>query len=1119
MHGTPSRGTMCAMESTGENIQAGAHAQVSAAMAGGRAVVLLGPVGVGKSGACVEVYQQGCDQAGRACYDFIVPNSATARQVTRELLDRSPSGVLVSPRVCTFASLGSRLLARAQVACRSVSSFRRHLLLREIVDDLSQAGSLPTLQSVADTPGLTTSLDRAIAELKRSAIEPDDLARAMQATAARSQSRDLLAVYREYQQRLGEAGLFDVEGQMWQARDCLRNSPPGPSDQPGQADSRGLIIDGFTDFTPTQLEILTLLCARGAELLITLPAPAQDDGRERLWLWTTRTLERLRVSLGERLVEINVPPGEPGELEKLSRVVFDHDQPTVAAPEGLDIIAAAGVDAEVSAIARRVKKLLIDAGAAGPGKIAILARSLGAYRPAIERIFAQHDIPIAPAPIALAEIPVVRFCLALADLPRGNFEFRSVLRIIGSSYFCPGALGDFSAVHVAAAGEAIRRGNVLAGRGAYAKAVERLALQKLSAGASSDQPDQGGDIGPVETGQAGAMLQKLFDLAQAAATPLGLVELIDSLQLRQVAGGLSDRAIAARDLRAIDALAGALEQLDENATPPGRLGEALSQISLAPARGESLVDVLDVLDGRAMRWEHVFLLGLSEGQFPRHFSETSLLNEADRQAWAGQGLELYCRDDLTAREMLLFYLGISRANQTLTLSYLHCDAAGKASAAGGFLAGVIDSLGGEETLLDKGCLRKIPTGLFVLDDDEIATRGEAETLAMAELFGLGSKSTGRGMGQLAQEDSPGALRRIARGLWIAHRRWLRGESDEFDGRISDRVLLGQLARRFPGQTVFSATRLSAYGQCPWRFFAKHLLQIEPLVDPQRKLEAVSRGLLCHAVLCETLTELSQRHGLPLRLGDLPEDELLQTLERVFDAQAEVAGAGAAWPVLWEIQRQNMKRDLRNYLLAQRNDDPLASECLHFELAFGQGSRAGGEDQADRASVPEPVIVSLPPGDQSDAEPMRIRLRGRIDRVDRVQTEHGDGLMVVDYKTGRLPKYAENTTGQNTQMPLYIEAIRQLLGEDALGGAFHGLGSEGNINLFAGVKLRAGQVKEAKGFPETQAKALQTIGGFIAGMAAGDFTPKYSKASCSKCPYRQACAISPARAEVKVISSQ
>ena len=1106
------------MESMGENIQAGAHARVSAALAGGRAVVLLGPAGVGKSGACVEVYQRGCDQAGRACYDFIVPNSATANQVTRELLERSPSGVLVSPRVCTFASLGSRILARAGVACRSVSPFRRHLLLREIVDDLSQAGSLPALRGVADTPGLTTSLDRAIAELKRSAIEPDDLARAMQATATRSQSRDLLAVYREYQHRLGQAELFDVEGQMWQARDCLRNSPPGPSDQPGQADSRGLIIDGFTDFTPTQLEILTLLCARGAELLITLPAPAQGDGRERLWLWTTRTLERLRASLGERLVEINVPPSEPGELEKLSRVVFDHDQPSVAAPEGLSVIAASGVDAEVAAIARRVKKLLVDAGAAGPGKIAILARSLDAYRPAIERIFAQHDIPVAPASLPLRDIPVVRFCLALAELPRGNFEFRSVLRILGSSYFCPGAMGDFSAVHVAAAGEAIRLGNVLAGRGAYAKAVERLAMQKLSAGASSaadsDQPGQAGDIGPVETGQAGAMLQKLFDLAQAATTPSGLAELIDALQLRQVAGALSDRAIAARDLRALDALAGALEQLDESTTPPGRLGEALSQISLAPARGESLVDVLDVLDGRAMRWEHVFLLGLSEGQFPLHFSETSLLNEADRQGWAGQGLELYCRSDLTAREMLLFYQGISRGRRTLTLSYLHSDAGGKASAAGGFLAGLIDMLGGEETLLDKGRLRKIPTGLFVLGDDEIATRSEAETLAMAELFGLGSKSTGRGMGRLAQENSPGALRRIARGLWISHKRWLRGESDEFDGRISDRVLLGQLARRFPGQTVFSATRLSAYGQCPWRFFAEYLLQIEPLVTPQRKLQAISQGLFCHAVLCETLTKLSQRHGLPLALGDWPEDELLQALDQACDAQAKAGAVASTWPVLWEIQQQNMKRNLRKYLLAQRNDNPLASECLHFELAFGQARPSQGDDQADRASVAEPVIVSLPRGDQSDAEPMRIRLRGRVDRVDRVQTEHGDGLMVVDYKTGRLPSQAESNTGQNTQMPLYVAAIGQLLGEDVLGGAFHGLGSEVKTSLFAGVKLRAGQVKEAKGFPQLQARALQTIGGFVAGMAAGNFVPKYSKAGCSKCPYRQACAISPARAEVK-----
>ena len=63
--------------------------------------------------------------------------------------------------------------------------------------------------------------------------------------------------------------------------------------------------------------------------------------------------------------------------------------------------------------------------------------------------------------------------------------------------------------------------------------------------------------------------------------------------------------------------------------------------------------------------------------FPRKFVESSLVGEADRQAWRRGKIELDRRGDLTAREMLLFYLGISRANASLTLSYLASDAAGK----------------------------------------------------------------------------------------------------------------------------------------------------------------------------------------------------------------------------------------------------------------------------------------------------------------------------------------------------------------------------------------------------------------------------------------------------------
>jgi ATP-dependent helicase/nuclease subunit B len=88
------------------------------------------------------------------------------------------------------------------------------------------------------------------------------------------------------------------------------------------------------------------------------------------------------------------------------------------------------------------------------------------------------------------------------------------------------------------------------------------------------------------------------------------------------------------------------------------------------------------------------------------------------------------------------------------------------------------------------------------------------------------------------------------------------------------------------------------------------------------------------------------------------------------------------------------------------------------------------------TVPEAVELSFgldgaPPVEVPVAERRAIRLRGRIDRVDRT----GDGgLVVTDYKTGRPDPYRKLTEddplGEHTrlQLPLYALAARQVLGE-------------------------------------------------------------------------------------------
>jgi len=1084
-------GVMERAESTGDILQ-----RILAAEAG--AVVLRGPAACGKTAAALEFYRHFTNERIGGCL-LLVPNAPAVAALRRKLLDQSPRGVIVAPQVLTFAALAARILPKAGITAGAMTAPQRDLLLRRIVDELAGEGGLAALASVADTPGLVAALDRAISDLKRAAVEPEALAAAI--NGRKGKHRDLLEVYRRYQQSLHERGAYDLEGRMWQARDYLAAGGDAPL-----AGAAAVAVDGFTDFTPTQLEILTLLAPHLKRILITLPF--DENGPERMWHWTRRTLNNIRKAFGQELEEIAMEAAGGDSLARLWENLFNVDAPRIEPPGGLHVIAAAGAEAEVAAVAPRVKRLLADGAAAGG--IAVLARSLDEYRQPLERIFAEQDIPLAAAPRALTDEPIVRFLLDAASLAP-EFAFRDVLRVIKNSYFRPRALGDFDGAAVAAAEMLIREGNVLEGREAYAAAAKRLAQRRAPSDDGDD--DRAIALGPLVwspefLGRAAVMLEKLFDVSQLPGPGIeipGLLEMCGALELEQAACAHDEADLVARDLRALAALRQTLEQLDGPPASLAHLREALRAAFLPPPRGQSLVDVLDVLDARSLRYRHVFLVGLGEGQFPARVTDGPLLGEADRLAWADRGVVLDNRSDLTAREMLLFYLAVSRADDSLTVSYQHSDAAGHIAAPGAFLMSLVETFGGMGRAQEAGMVAKVPPGRFVPAEDDLASPRDALSAALAGLFGAGGGCPSALC--WAAENAADKIEAAAIGLWAHHRRWRAGACDSFDGRITHPALRDKLEQQFGVDAVFSASRFNTFGQCPWSFFASYVLGLKELTIPQRRLEAVSRGIFCHGVLFRLMVNLRELSQDVVSLGGIPETDLIAALDSAVQAEAQaVESHQVLFPKLWQIQRDQIHRQLRDYLLGARRGDRLNREGLHFELGFGMADAEPAS--LDPASRAEPVAVATPAG--------TVRVRGRIDRVDRIRFEDRRGLMVIDYKTGRLPAGADILAGRSVQLPLYAAVVAQMLGEGCLGGAFHRIGPARSAyeRLFAAVSRHGGRYKLSDRYEADLAAAIEHVGRFVQAMRAGRFDLMPTHQCPSYCPFRRICHFSQARLDLK-----
>jgi ATP-dependent helicase/nuclease subunit B len=279
--------------------------------------ILCGPARSGKTERGLARYRQALRQAPIGATLWLSPNWRAATEVRGRLLDGTLSGCF-QPSVMTFGNFAEAVLHAAELPIRPMTRLMKRELVRQIIFEQATRGRLRHFQSIAKTAGLVDLVCEFISELKRLEIWPDDFRKACTARGLDQRDVELSEIYDVYQQALREHGLFDAEGRFWSARDVLaRGEGRGTRGEGREARDEGqaiqssasdqantapsplaplpslIVVDGFTDFTRTQHEILAILASRGAEMLVTLPleaAPRRDD----LFAKPLKTLAELR---------------------------------------------------------------------------------------------------------------------------------------------------------------------------------------------------------------------------------------------------------------------------------------------------------------------------------------------------------------------------------------------------------------------------------------------------------------------------------------------------------------------------------------------------------------------------------------------------------------------------------------------------------------------------------------------------------------------------------------------------------------------------------------------------------------------------------------------------------
>ena len=214
----------------------------------------------------------------------------------------------------------------------------------------------------------------------------------------------------------------------------------------------------------------------------------------------------------------------------------------------------------------------------------------------------------------------------------------------------------------------------------------------------------------------------------------------------------------------------------------------------------------------------------------------------------------------------------------------------------------------------------------------------------------------------------------------------------------------------------SASRLETLGRCPLAYFFQHVLKIEPPdgleIDPDVWLDPLTLGSLLHEVFERFLNELIQRGDVPLFSRD--EGRLLQILDELVDRERHLIPAPSE--AVFRRQYRHLRATARIFL---REDEEFCRKTgnrpLFVEASVGMQP---GEHRTPLDSE-ESVRVTLPGGEQ-------LRVRGRIDRVDRVGGADGNVFAIWDYKTGTSWKYHQQPPfwqGRVVQHALYLELMK------------------------------------------------------------------------------------------------
>ncbi len=1011
----------------------------------------FGPSGAGKSRRIYEEIIRRAKENPKQNFLIIVPDQFTM-ETQKELVLLSDRGGILNVDVLSFGRLGHRILE--EVGGQEIpvlDDTGKSLVLQKVAADLKE--ELPVLGSFLHRQGYIHEVKSAISEFLQYGIGTEDVAKLIDFAKKRGalvqKLKDLETLYKGFMEYI-HGNFITTEEKL----DVLGRSLHKSKLLPGSV----VVFDGFTGFTPIQVRVMGELMRLCGEVVVTLTLGAGEDpyhldGEQKLFHLSKKTvadLDRLagnmRVerrkdvfllpdisggSTGSVKADVSCRPeegypsaggaadaGKPNNstslfgqrclvehngnhrfrdasaLADLERNLFRYNvQPYKNKQQEIRMFETTAPREEVHQTGLEICRLVREEGYAFRD-IAVIMGDLEGYGPHVETEFAKMGIPCyIDRTRGIILNPMIEYIKSALGLYTKDFSYEAVFHYLRSG------LADFTWEEV----DRLENYCLQTGVKGY-RSYSRLFTRKTS--------EMEGDEEAVA--QINSLRQRLTEQVEMLHMKgkETVRELVDRLydflvknQVQQKLAVFQERFEASGELTRAKEYAQiyrlVMELLDQIYALLGDETISLKEFVeiLEAGFGEIQVGTIPqnvdrVLAGdmertRLNQIKALFFLGVNDGNIPKAASKGGIISDMDREFLRESELELAPspRQQMYIQRFYL-YLNMTKPSHRLYLSYSKVNNGGK-SIRPAYLVDVVKQLY-PDMEVEHPQLRS-PL-------EQIVTRQE-------------------GMGYLAEE-----LREYAEGVMPEERLQefftiyqVYGE-EELQGmrsflteaafkRYQDGGLPAAVARLLYGvQLENSVTRLETFAACAYRHFLQYGLSLKE--RKEFSFESVDMGNVYHDVLAQFAQKLTENH---YTWFDFPEEFAGRTVREILESEAASYGS----TVLYASARNEyaitrMSRILtRTVLTLQRQLRRGSFVPEAFELSF---------QYADNL---DSVHVTLSQGE-------KMRLQGRIDRIDTVTDQENVYVKIIDYKSGnRKFDLAALYYGLQLQLVVYMNAAMEV----------------------------------------------------------------------------------------------